>query len=51
MPSPTVTTMEGVPVELDAKVATIRPSWWTRLWGKALHAAIIPKSPSDKVVL
>jgi hypothetical protein len=51
LPVPTVTNMDGLPVELDAKVAAIRPSWWNRIWGKALHAAIIPESPSDKVVL
>ena len=49
LPVPTVTNMDGLPVELDAKVAAIRPSWWNRIWGKALHAAIIPESPSDKV--
>ena len=51
MPTPTVTSMEGAPVELDAKVAAIRPSWIDRILGKVLSAAIIPESPGGKVEL
>jgi len=43
--------MEGVPVELDAKVAELRPNWWTRLWARVLGAAIIPESSGGKVEL
>jgi hypothetical protein len=51
MPTPNVTSMEGVPVELDSKVAAIRPSWWDRIWARALGTAIIPEAPGGKVEL
>jgi hypothetical protein len=51
MPDPTVTSMEGVPVELDAQVAALRPSWWNRIWVRALSAAIIPEATGGKVEL
>jgi hypothetical protein len=49
MPAPAVTGMEGAPVELNSNVVPLRPSWWDRLWARALGAAIIQETPGDRM--